>query len=148
MDEHFSECVRQHLDFIQSNIARMNSCSFQMKGWAGTIVSALLAVYAATNPSSESSMILFLCSGAISLVAFALLDAYYLKLERQFREIYNNIINPKDDSSKVPLYSMPLKEHAGGKCSLLRTLFSASVIIFYVPLLLSYSAVVYFAFIS
>lgn len=38
----------KHLEFLQTNIARMNQCSFQMKGWAIAIVSALLAVYAAT----------------------------------------------------------------------------------------------------
>ena len=39
----------KHLEFLQTNIARMNQCSFQMKGWAIAIVSALLAVYAANN---------------------------------------------------------------------------------------------------
>ena len=40
----FNENQVKHLEFIQSNIARMNQCSFQMKGWMLTIVSALLAL--------------------------------------------------------------------------------------------------------
>lgn len=42
------EFNEKHLEFLQSNISRMNQCSFQMKGWAITIVSALIAVYVAT----------------------------------------------------------------------------------------------------
>lgn len=35
----------KHLEFIQTNINRMNQNSLQMKGWAITIVSALLAIF-------------------------------------------------------------------------------------------------------
>lgn len=38
----------KHLEFLQSNIARMSQSSFQIKEWTIAIVSALLAVYAAT----------------------------------------------------------------------------------------------------
>ena len=40
------EVKRQHLTFIQGVITRMNTNSFQIKGWTITIVSALLALYA------------------------------------------------------------------------------------------------------
>ena len=39
----------RHLEFIQGIIARMNSNSFQIKGWTITIFSALLALFASTN---------------------------------------------------------------------------------------------------
>lgn len=38
----------KHVEFLQNNIARMNQCSFQMKGWAITVISALVAVYVTT----------------------------------------------------------------------------------------------------
>ncbi len=37
----------KHLEFIQDVITRMNSNSFQIKGWCITILSALCAIYAA-----------------------------------------------------------------------------------------------------
>ena len=39
----------KHLEFIQAVITRMNTNSFQIKGWAITIVAALLAVFASTK---------------------------------------------------------------------------------------------------
>lgn len=35
----------KHLEFIQDVITRMNSNSFQIKGWCITILSALCAIY-------------------------------------------------------------------------------------------------------
>lgn len=43
-----------HLEFLQNNINRMNQCSFQMKGWAITVVSALIALYASSITEANS----------------------------------------------------------------------------------------------
>ena len=53
----------KHLEFIQSNIARMNQCSFQMKGWTITIVSALLAIYVATMDNNQGGNVAFIFVG-------------------------------------------------------------------------------------
>lgn len=86
----FSEDVLQHLSFIQGVITRMNSNSFSMKGWMVAIVSAFAAVYAsdATNPCGY---IYFVISIPVVLI-FCLLDAYYLKMEKQYRDLYNNVL--------------------------------------------------------
>lgn len=47
----------KHLEFIEDNIARMNKCSFQMKGWTITLVSALLAVFATTLDKGITSKV-------------------------------------------------------------------------------------------
>ena len=39
----------KHLEFIQNVITRMNTNSFQIKGWSIVIASALLAIYASTK---------------------------------------------------------------------------------------------------
>ena len=39
----------KHLEFIQNVITRMNTNSFQIKGWSIVVVSALLAIYASTK---------------------------------------------------------------------------------------------------
>lgn len=44
----------KHLEFIQSNISRMNQCSFKMKGWMITIDSALLALFAASIDKTQA----------------------------------------------------------------------------------------------
>lgn len=42
----------KHLEFIQNVITRMNTNSFQIKAWAVTIVSALLAIALYADPKS------------------------------------------------------------------------------------------------
>lgn len=69
----FNENQVKHLEFIQSNIARMNQCSFQMKGWMLTIVSALLALYAGSiSPETGSGINMFIynsyCANSYFLV--------------------------------------------------------------------------------
>ncbi len=90
----YSEDVRQHLSFIQGVITRMNSNSFSMKGWMVAIVSALAAVYAsdAANPCGN---VYFAIAIPVVLI-FCGLDAYYLKMEKQYRDLYNEVLaNPE-----------------------------------------------------
>lgn len=85
----FSEDVRQHLSIIQGVITRMNSNSFSMKGWMVAIVSALLAVYAASTEASCSY--LYFIAALVADIIFCLLDAYYLKMEMQYRDLYDEV---------------------------------------------------------
>ena len=77
----------KHLEFIQGIINRMNSNSFAIKGWAITIISALLALYASS--SNETYVLVAI----VPTILFWFLDAYYLQQERKFRGIYNDIVN-------------------------------------------------------
>lgn len=91
----YSEDVRQHLSFIQGVITRMNSNSFSMKGWMIAIVSALAAVYA-SNSSNPCGYMYFVVGIPVVLI-FCGLDAYYLKMEKQYRDLYNKVLsNPID----------------------------------------------------
>ena len=89
-----SEDVRQHLSFIQDVITRMNSNSFSMKGWMVAIVSALAAVFASdsTNPLGY---IYFVIAIPVVLI-FCGLDAYYLKMEQQYRDLYDKVLESPD----------------------------------------------------
>ena len=95
-DSKYSEDVRQHLSFIQGVITRMNSNSFSMKGWMVAIVSALCAVYAA-NPNSGASYIYFIAA-IIADILFCLLDAYYLKMEKEYRKLYNKVLKSPEET--------------------------------------------------
>lgn len=89
----YSEDVRQHLSFIQGVITRMNSNSFSMKGWMVAIVSALAAVYA-SDAANPCGYIYFAIAIPVVLI-FCGLDAYYLKMEKQYRDLYNEVLaNP------------------------------------------------------
>ena len=70
----------KHLEFVQNVITRMNSNSFQLKGWMITIVSALLALYASSNK------LLYIFVAIVPVIIFWCLDAFYLKQERLYRK--------------------------------------------------------------
>ena len=76
----FSDNQVKHLEFIQSNIARMNQCSFQMKGWMLTIVSALLALYAGSiNAETGNGINMFIYIAIVPTLIFWFLDSFYLQ---------------------------------------------------------------------
>ena len=90
MENKYSDDVRQHLSFIQGVITRMNSNSFSMKGWMVAIVSALCAVYA-SNSTADAAYI-YIIAAIIADILFCLLDAYYLKMEKEYRKLYDQVL--------------------------------------------------------
>ncbi len=115
----------KHLEFIQSNISRMNQCSFQMKGWAITIVSALLAVFASTT----NTMFIFIAIAPTCL--FWVLDAFYLSKERKFIAMYNDIIKKAEDSKIEFDFEMPIHKYKEWKYSFFNAVISPTEIILY-----------------
>lgn len=105
----------KHLEFTQNVITRMNSNSFQIKGWAITVVSAFLALYA----SNKNEVYIFIA--IIPTILFGLLDTYYLQLERKFRLIYHNIIDP---AINVTPFNMSLDQLNNNKMNEETTFFS------------------------
>jgi hypothetical protein len=110
----------KHLEFIQSTIKRMNTNSFQIKGMAITIVSALLAIYATT----ANVMLIFL--GIAPTLLFWFLDAYYLQQERKFRGVYNNVTGIKNDV-EIKLFEMPIQKFKGGEYCFCNVFFSKTI---------------------
>ncbi|MDR0613447.1 MAG: hypothetical protein LBG45_08250 [Dysgonamonadaceae bacterium] len=111
---------RQHLEFIQNVITRMNTNSFQIKGMVITIVSALIAIYAST------SNIIFVFLGIAPTLVFWFLDSYYLQQERKFRGIYNNVARLKNDVEIKP-YEMPIQKFHGGQYGFWKVFFSKTI---------------------
>lgn len=77
----------KHLEFIQGVINRHNSNSFMIKGWAITIVTAILAY--ASNLKDPAITIISL----IPIFIFWILDSIFLANERCFISLYNACIN-------------------------------------------------------
>ena len=74
-----------YLQMIQAVIARMASNSFRIKGWSVTLVAALFALAAAgTNE-------LFVYLAYFPAFMFWALDAYFLRQERLFRELWDHV---------------------------------------------------------
>lgn len=121
-----NENTIKHLEFIQSNIARMNQNSFQMKGWAIAILSALLAIYAASIKNGNSGNIGFIFVAIVPTVIFWLLDSYYLQQERKFRGIYNDVANLSDENKRIVVrdFEMPLNKYVGCKYCFLKGMWS------------------------
>lgn len=71
----------KRLELLQNIISRMAQNSFTIKGWAVTVVAALLAL------SNKDSDRLFAAYALYPAVAFWGLDAYYLMQERLFRKL-------------------------------------------------------------
>jgi hypothetical protein len=74
-----------HLELIQGVIDRMAGNSFQLKGWAVAIVSALFAL----GEKEETRRLMTIAY--IPVVIFWVLDAYYLRIERLYRRLYDRV---------------------------------------------------------
>lgn len=75
----------KHLEFAQAVITRMAANSFWLKGWAVTLVSAILAL-AAKDGNAR-----MLPVAVLPIVVFWFLDAYFLRQERLYRKLYDSI---------------------------------------------------------
>lgn len=124
----------KHLEFIQGVVNRMAANSFLIKGWCITLVSALF-VLAAKDTNAK-----FLIIAYIPVSAFWILDGYYLYQERLFRGLYNQI-RIKEESSID--FSMDTKTFEGGRNTWINTIFSKTLCIFYITLILVMLIIMY-----
>lgn len=90
----------KHLEFVQNVITRMNTNSFQLKGWSITIVSALLALYA------SSTNVIYVFVAIVPTLIFGFIDAFYLQRERKFIGLYDDIVN-----GNVKPFSMSIEKY-------------------------------------
>lgn len=123
-----SPAVQSHLGILQSVIQRMATNSSSAKAWCITLVSAIL-VLVADKSKPEYAWI-----AAIPTALFLVLDAYYLGLEKGFRNAYNDFIDRlhAEDLAVADLYQVSPKGSVF--VLLMKSLFSFSVWPFYVTL--------------
>ncbi len=88
-----------YLQLIQEPICRMSTISAIFKGFAAAIVGGIAMI----SYKDISHAVLGL--SFLPVFAFLMLDIYYLKLERKFRYLYNEV---KDDKHPID-YSLNLK---------------------------------------
>lgn len=88
----------KYLDLIQAVIARLAGNQFTLRTWSVALGTAVIG-YAATKDAHVRAAYLGIMSAAI----FWILDAYYLALERGFRDLYNLERAKADDNPTMDL---------------------------------------------
>jgi hypothetical protein len=125
----FDEDKRKHLDYLQTAITRMNTNSFQIRSMVVVVISAMLALFAATPK------VIFLMLSIFPSIVFWLLDAYYLQQENKFRAMYDDVAGIANNYA-IKLYEMPLKKYNCKECRYWRNFFSMTMLIFYLLLII------------
>lgn len=93
----------KHLEMIESIIERMGNNSFQLKGWAVTLVT-VIGVFSATGSDKRFFIIAF-----IPLVAFWAIDAFYLQSERKYKELYKKVRAMKEEEIDFDMDTSAIK---------------------------------------
>jgi len=126
----------KHLEMIQGIVNRLANNSFLLKGWSVTIVAGLLALSIATREKIALIYIAFL-----PIFVFWILDGYFLWQERLFREVYKHV--SKKDESQID-FDMNPTDFISGRNRWIPTIFSNTLIIFYLSLLITLGIVIAF----
>lgn len=116
----------RYLEAIQRVIDRLSNTSFILKGWAVSLVAGLMAL-AASNTNQKYVIIAY-----IPLVVFWFLDAYFLMMERQYRDLFR-----KNDDLSKPLEKFSIRRNKGTLSLYGKALFSITMLLAYLPLLIS-----------
>lgn len=120
---------KEYLQMLQEPICRMSTISAIFKGFAATIVAGISAIsYSSTN-------IWVLGLSFLPVLAFAVLDVYYLKLERKFRFLFDQVrLDKHEIDFSMKLTNNPL-EIISAKARIWDCIKSPSIYLFY-PLML------------
>lgn len=127
---------KEYLQMLQEPICRMSTISAIFKGFAATIVAGISAIsYSTTN-------VWILGLSFLPVLAFAVLDIYYLKLERKFRFLFDQVrLDQHTIDFSMKLTNDPL-EILSAKARTWDCIKSPSIYLFY-PLMLLILIVVF-----
>jgi len=119
--EDIKDFMIKELEIIQGIINRMAYNSFLIKGWTITLVVATLLL----KEDKYNTFIAF-----IPIIVFWFLDAYFLRLERLYRRLYNWV---KDNRLKTQdfLFDLNYKRFEREEQSIPRIMFSITLVWFY-----------------
>jgi hypothetical protein len=124
-----SPSVHAHLGIIQSVIQRMAANSSSSKAWCITLVSAVLVIVADKGKPHYAWI------AVIPTTLFFVLDAYYLALEKGFREAYNTLIDKLHRGAIQPTDLYAVAPSGPLTKQFLKSLLSFAVWPFYLTLL-------------
>ena len=119
------DLIIKELTLIQDIIKRMASNSFLVKGWAITLIVATLLF----KGSRIQILIAF-----IPLIAFWILDAYYLRQERLYLKLYDWVIQNRKEKLDN-LFDLNTSRFNKQVPSIIKTMFSVTLLYFYCAIL-------------
>lgn len=117
----------KEIDLIQNIINRLAKNSFLIKGWAITLISVI-------NIFSENQFLYCI----LILIGFWCLDAYYLYMERRYRELYLWVIKNREKNSDFLFDLNTYREGLINETSIglyIKSLLSKTMILFYALLI-------------
>ena len=123
-----------YLQMIQEPIGRMSTASAIFKGFAATIVAGI----AALSYCDVNTYILGL--SFVPVLLFALLDIYYLQLEKKYRYLYEQV---RTDEHEVDFSTKLTKDKKAAKARIWDCVKSPSIWLFYPAMIAILSAVMY-----
>jgi hypothetical protein len=126
----------KYLEMIQTIVTRMAGNSFLVKGWTVTIVAALVAL-AAKEAETRFALVALLPT-----LSFWGSDAYYLRYERLFRRLYDDVRVAAEDKLVNDPYSLSTELYVKECPSWFRTLWTAHVVALHGVLIAALIAVV------
>lgn len=120
---------KEYLQMLQEPICRMSTISAIFKGFAATIVAGISAIsYSSTN-------IWILGLSFLPVLVFAVLDIYYLMLERKFRFLFDQVRLDKHEIDFSMKLTSDKQEIISAKARTWDCIKSPSIYLFY-PLML------------
>ena len=124
-DESLSDERIKHLEFIQSIVTRLSTNSFIIKGWAITVSAAIFAFEAKEQNWRVAAVAL------LPIIAFWLLDAYFLRQERLFRKLYDQVRRQNAATEPFSMDISPYKQ----RVRLWKVATSVTILTFYGPII-------------
>ena len=124
----------EYLSMIQGNISRMATASALFKGFAATVLAGVVTIaFRDINPIVLLLMLL-------PLLAFLMLDVYYLTLERKYRQLYKEVLAGIHE----PDFSMDISgiDKKEARATIAQCLQSLSISLFYAPVFLAFIVLV------
>ena len=116
MEKTTLEDKRFHLQLIENVIERMAKNSFIIKGWTLTALGGLATLFIANQDKKWSYDLLILI--LICTLLFWWHDAYYLKIERQYRALYKIVL--EKDPAEIDFSMLPPETNESVTCVALR----------------------------
>lgn len=125
----------KHLEMVQAIITRMSNSSFLIKGWAITLISALMALL------DKDDNMKYLLISFLVIIMFWFLDTFFLRQERLFRKLYDKVRNTNPENID---FSMNTSEFQNEIIVSRRSVFfSGTLLIFYGALIIGLLAISY-----
>jgi len=128
----------KEIELIEACISRMAHNSFLLKGWVLSLFAILLTVSIKLEYGCKIGLVI-----AFTVVCFWYLDAFFLRVERKYRKLYDWVITNRLQGNMENVYSLDTKRFEAST-SIAAAMFSRTLLAFYVPIFLA--SIVFLAF--